>query len=271
LRILELNNEPITEILSETLGDGGKREFRTIEVLQGIVDYLPEEIDALVCTSDLQGMEVKKYSDENKDRRLLGIAIANELKELTDCGLLPPKEKFGVIFCGDFHFEEDFSSRGGFGEVDEVWLAFKNISKWVVGVAGNHDKFSLNENGEYSISEEKDIFLLDRKTQIIDGLNFSGISGLIGNSQKPWRTQEEQYLAALKSMLLKKPEVVLLHEPPKIGGMKGNQKIGDVIVKSSQSLVICGHSFWENPLLNLDNGSQVLNVNSRVVILLNKQ
>jgi hypothetical protein len=33
------------------------------------------------------------------------------------------------------------------------------------------------------------------------------------------------------------------------------------------ALVVCGHDHWDSPLTTLDNGSQVLNVAGRVVVL----
>ena len=77
----------------------------------------------------------------------------------------------------------------------------------------------------------------------------------------------------LKKLLLKQPDIVLLHQspdfPPK--SFEGEAKIREVIEKSPPNLIFCGHSHWSEALVELKNGSQVMNVDNRVVILINSR
>ena len=47
----------------------------------------------------------------------------------------------------------------------------------------------------------------------------------------------------------------------------GRPSVRAVLERSQPTLVICGHAYWRIPLATLSNGTQVLNVDSRVVIL----
>ncbi|MBL7825245.1 MAG: metallophosphoesterase, partial [Saprospiraceae bacterium] len=98
----------------------------------------------------------------------------------------------------------------------------------------------------------------------------AGISGIIGRPEQPNRMTQDDFLAALKQLLLRHPEFILLHEgpdyPPK--NLDGNSEIRSVIEKSPANLIFCGHRHWPTPLINLKNGTQIVNVDKRVVILL---
>ena len=47
----------------------------------------------------------------------------------------------------------------------------------------------------------------------------------------------------------------------------GRPSVRAVLERSQPTLVICGHAYWRIPLATLSNGTQVFNVDSRVVIL----
>jgi Icc-related predicted phosphoesterase len=63
----------------------------------------------------------------------------------------------------------------------------------------------------------------------------------------------------------------MIHQTPKnlIESCDDDESIREIIEASNPTLVFCGHLHWKNPLIELSNGSQVLNVDSRVVILIN--
>ncbi len=63
----------------------------------------------------------------------------------------------------------------------------------------------------------------------------------------------------------------MLHQTPGIlkEDFQGDENIREIIEASTPTLVFCGHFHWEQPLLELVNKTQVLNVDSRVVVLLN--
>ena len=69
--------------------------------------------------------------------------------------------------------------------------------------------------------------------------------------------------------LLPSPHIMLMHDgpdAPKHGG-KGSFRIRQVLEAASATLVVRGHAHWKEPLCQLANGTQVLNVDSRAVIL----
>ena len=67
-------------------------------------------------------------------------------------------------------------------------------------------------------------------------------------------------------------DILLLHEGPSIPrrGFRGSEEIAEYLegMESGPGLVVCGHCYWEEPLGEIPGkGIQVLNVDSRVVIL----
>jgi len=67
------------------------------------------------------------------------------------------------------------------------------------------------------------------------------------------------------------PDILLLHQTPNnyVEEIEGDENITSIIENSNQTLVFCGHQHWERPLIELVNKTQVLNVDSRVVMLKN--
>ncbi|MEM6959631.1 MAG: hypothetical protein AAF645_28365, partial [Myxococcota bacterium] len=47
---------------------------------------------------------------------------------------------------------------------------------------------------------------------------------------------------------------------------RGSAEVGEA-VSGLQGLVVCGHVHWSTPLFTPEHGPQVLNVDSRVVVL----
>ena len=48
---------------------------------------------------------------------------------------------------------------------------------------------------------------------------------------------------------------------------RGSTAVTDALANESDPLVICGHVHWDDPLGTLPSGAQVLNVDSRAVLL----
>ena len=48
---------------------------------------------------------------------------------------------------------------------------------------------------------------------------------------------------------------------------QGSARVRDLITESQVSLVVRGHSHWDEPFIQYENGTQVLNVDARVVVL----
>ncbi len=83
--------------------------------LTAVVDCLPQGVDAVVCTSDLQGLEL----GSGGTGRLLGEVLSDELEVLSRSGSIPNLERVGVILAGGLFALGH--KRGGFGDVRPVW------------------------------------------------------------------------------------------------------------------------------------------------------
>ena len=159
--------------------------------------------------------------------------------------------------------------RGGSGDVTSVWHAFFNTFDWVVGVAGNHDLF-----GDAATRPRfpKPMHFLDNDNVLIEGLSIAGLSGITGNPRRPWRRTEDGFVEALEHLLCDSPAIVIMHVGPDVpdSGHRGSQRIRQVVEQAEPALIVRGHSHWKEPLATLSNGTQVLNVDARVVILTNE-
>ena len=263
---IEHLSEPVCEVPFLNAGRGGRPAFLDrLPVHVGTLDRPPEGLDAVLATADLQG---RWPDDPPGDRRLLGEALPRLLREelLPDLGVDPAR--CGVLLCGDFYTLPDLSKRGGSGDVRAVWRAFAGEFPWVVGVAGNHDTFGqtvapagrLGRNATY----------LDGSATWVDGLSVAGVGGIVGNPRKPHRKTEEEFDRLFGELLdADPPDVLLLHDGPDDprGGGVGKPRLRASLEARPRTLVVRGHAHWEEPLAELDNGTQVLNVDCRVAVL----
>jgi 3',5'-cyclic-AMP phosphodiesterase len=273
MRIIDLEVDPIENypywiVQSGEFDINGNQILKEINlpILIGKVSGLEKDIDAIIATSDLQGM-IKNEGGEHllgeKLPEFLSVLIEMELPELD-------KKRMGVVLCGDLY--TTLKKRGERGDVKEVWRKFNNNFKWVAGVAGNHDDFGSDVEFE-KFKQEDSIFFLDRQIKEIDKIKIGGISGIIGRSDKPQRIEEKEYLSILKKLLNKEPTMILLHQGPSVveANLEGSVEIRNMIECSPSNLIFCGHSHWESPLVVLKNGSQIINLDGRVLILINKK
>lgn len=232
------------------------------------VDSLPDGLDALVVTSDLQAREIVS---DGRCGRLLGAAVADQLSMLANTGVIPPAERIGVLLCGDLYTVPNADRRGGLGDVSEVWGAFSARFAWAAGVLGNHDRF---ENGAELPANIESAYLLDGNTVTLDGLTIGGVSGIVGMLNRPNRKDNDMFISLLDRVISLDSNIVLLHESPScFGARRGNKAIraflelvGEVYEERAP-LVFCGHTYWEEPLVTLPGGVQVLNVDHRVLVL----
>jgi hypothetical protein len=248
-----------------------------LPILVGRVEGLPEELDALVLTSDLQG--VAPSWRNGGANALLGVEVAEVLRGLTETpppgrGVLPYPERTGVILAGDLYSAPGGDVRGATGDVREVWYAFAESFRWVAGVLGNHDQFgTLRERR--SLEAHAAVRLLEGSVTQVDGLCLGGVGEIVGDPRKAGRKSADDFTAALELVLEVQPDILVLHEgPPGGADQPGNSDIAATLrarLDSSRTpwsgVVVCGHSHWEEPLAELRGGVQVLNVDARVVVL----
>jgi Icc protein len=304
MRILDWNPTPIHEIpyLVAQQG-GGATERRTLAITLARTADLPPPLDGLVFTADLQGRELlsptsrqcrphrrprlahleqgpellpptnRQYEPSvrgyREGRRLLGEVVAKQLRRLCDQGDLPAADKLGIVLAGDFWAEPGCMRRGGLGKVGPVWSAFGRTSRWVAGVLGNHDQDAGPRLDERRASSVRRLALLDGDTVELDGCRLGGVSGIIGNPCMPRRKSEQQYLELLEKVLLEQPDILILHESPQgpEGECRGKTSIQECLLRLPPTLVVCGHCPWPTPLQSLSNGTQICNVNSRVIVM----
>lgn len=262
MRITELNSQPIHSLRHLTASGAGVQEV-ALPFLRASVAGLPEHIDALVATSDLQGLTF--------DGRLLGVAVAEELAYLSGRGEIPLGDRCGVLLAGDL-YSANPPRRGASGDVRPVWDAFASWARWVCGVAGNHDLFSERPDAPAlaAFRRQSGPGLLDGETIERDGLRISGLSGIIGRPGRPWRRTEAQFVEAFAGLVAAEPDILLCHEGPgRASREQGGIPMLDELLASARRPILCvrGHMFWEEALLRGEGPRQVLNVDSRVVIL----
>jgi hypothetical protein len=235
-------------------GPGGTRVFAPVPIHFADVEELPSGLDAIICTSDLQGREVGL---NGRPGRLLGEAVAEELQTLfLQEGI--SMANAGVILAGDYYAASDADKRGVSGDVDTVWEAFSRRARWVCGVLGNHDR--LETNARRSLQHAP-------LGHTCDGLRIAGLDSIIGDPQKPGRRDEAEYLKDLRRCLRANPQILVLHESPAVADEPGSEAIAQALQDAEDLLVVCGHVRHREPLHELSGGVQVLNVDGRVVVL----
>ena len=232
-----------------------------IPVYIGSAD-LPEELDALIITSDLQGT-----IDVEGSLELMGLHMPGILEELI-AAMMPgiALSGTGVLLCGDLYAHK--KKRGGYGDVSAVWRGFNERFAWVAGVQGNHDLFGSNLN-KAAFVKETGIHLLDATVKNIAGLTIGGVGLVIGNTSKPNRLSSQEYLANLSAVLRQQPDILILHAAPHLDDAAiGDSQITEMLnAYAHDLLVFCGHEKWESLHRQVNEQVHVVNVDERVLLL----
>jgi len=244
----------------------GIAEVAQLPILRGIVDKLPSSLDAIVCTSDLQGIDAAPQSGPGV--RLLGELLAVELAAFLEViSVLPSRT--GIVLAGDFYSSATANQRGASGDVRCVWDAFVQRFRWVAGVSGNHDRLGHTPDDVHAFVKTPNLHYLDGTVCSVDGLTLAGIGGIIGKPAKPMRRSAKDYASTLKRLEDTKPDLIIRHQSPDVEELAflGSDKLTAAYGRQTYPLVICGHISWPSPFVQLSNGTQLLNVDSRAVIL----
>lgn len=268
MRIIDFPFMPVTEFLFLNAGRGSGSFYQDrLPIHHARVDRLPEGLDAVVVTADLQGRE--RFQEANGNPlRLLGEVVPQRLINEVFPGLgIADPFRVAALLAGDFYTVPALDKRGGTGDVSSVWKAFGENFAWVAGVAGNHDTFG--EDRHASPRHPGHLHYLDGQAIELSGIRLGGISGIIGNSSRHQRRSEDDYLFTLELLLEEHCDVLLMHDGPQgiEPSQRGSSRIRTLLEESQNALVIRGHSHWDDPFVQFNNGLQVLNVDARVVIL----
>jgi Icc protein len=250
MRISGWNPAPIHAIPFRQASSGGRVGTGILEITTAVIDPLPEELEGLIVTADLQGLSF--------DGDLLGTLAAQEIHFLCESRLLADANKMGVMLCGDFYASPDFQ-RGVGGPINEVWHAFEERFRWVAGVAGNHDTFTQNPSG-----------LLHGTVFERDRLRIGGIGGVIGAAKRENQIPAREFEQSLKQILQERPQLLLMHSSPQVAetGCIGDPLVRRILEEQKAPLTFCGHCHWATPLHQLNAHTQICNVDGRVLILL---
>ena len=265
MHIISISNLPIHQIQYLTAASGGIGVIeRYLPVLLAEVDSLPNNLEAITITSDLQGIDPK-------NQQLLGHLVIEELDKLAENGKIPPLKNTGIILAGDLYAEVNRRS-GVVGDIREIWQAFHQRFCWVAGVAGNHDSLGNTREEIQIFKQNRSIYYLDGEIRRNGELNLAGISGIIGKKSKPFRRPEKEFIKAIRELLKQSPDILILHEGPDYpqGNLVGKESIRKELEKinlTNNLLVVCGHSYWKIPMIALENGIQVIKADSRVIVL----
>lgn len=260
LQIEKIDALPFESIQYFTIPSGGtEAEIFSLPIYSGIIRNLPAAIDAIIVTSDLQG--VVKLKDEYL---LLGEYLAGNLKTILDLYYSKiDKGKVLVLLCGDLY--TSLVKRGDSGDPSEVWKRFSSVFGNVIGIAGNHDCF---EHGSDSLNENNNICFLENGIVKFQGLTIAGLSGIIGRQDKNYRMPESDYLKALSELMKKDPDILLTHLSPEAEGFQGEPQMTSLLERSSSTTLFCGNSHWEtNQPVYLKNRTGIINADSKVFIL----
>ena len=262
LYITDIEKEPIERISFLTIPQNSlKPSEYSLPIYKGKIKGFSQDINAIVVTSDLQGVVI-----QNDENILLGEVLADNLKLIFDIYFPEIDRKRTIAFlCGDLY--SDLIKRGQSGDPIKVWKKFASVFGQTIGIAGNHDKFK-NIEDLYKIRNTK---LLINDIFEIEGLKIGGLSGIIGRTDKNFRLQETDYLKALSNLLSKKPNILLTHLSPQIldENLQGEENITKILENGNITTLFCGHSNWNyNKTYDMKNKTQILNTDTKVFILI---
>ena len=261
IRIESIDLEPVAELRYLNAARRGGTEVRRLRVERAWATGLPDDLDALVATSDLQG--IMPSPSRGGEATLLGVAVAEILDELAFDGALPPAQRTGVLLAGDLYSVPEANKRGGHGDVAAVWDAFAGRFAWIVGVAGNHDDLGRVATGD-------SVHALDGEVVERDGRRIGGVGLICGNPAKVGRRAPDDQLAQIELVAESDVDLLLLHEGPSgDDDQPGNPAMRELIERHAVPLTVCGHVHWESPLAE-HAGGQILNVDTRVIVLVSR-
>ncbi|HEY2587719.1 MAG TPA: metallophosphoesterase [Tepidisphaeraceae bacterium] len=259
MRVVTLDTVPF-HALAYTVGSA---MTATLPFLRATVNALPDGLEAIIATGDLQG--VVRGAGDARSEKLLGEAVAAELSVLRSRGELPPKEKTAVLLTGDLQPSADVD------DVRRVWFALGETCRWVAGVAGNHDAFGCEPRGTevWESLGRPNLHFFDDRVEPIGSVLIAGFSGTIGYPGEPWARTEPEFTAALGRLAARSPDLLLSHDGPNVAGteLAGWPSVRRALEAAAPTLLFRGHDPWPTPLATLSNGTQVVNVEGRVVVL----
>ena len=269
MKIKSIDYEPFHNIRYKTSGFNPKGEgVRTnfLPFFKVTVEQLPEGVDAIVATSDLQGREMGKAN------RLLGEYVVDELVRLSGEGVIPTID--AAFLTGDLYDHPDCRKLGGSGDVSSVWRAFSDAFPVTFGVHGNHDVIT-DKKALKGAKGHPTIALDGHSDDYFSDLKVGGVSGIIGKPTKNQRKTPEQFYSYLDKVLSHRPDVLLLHHGPDnlSPRQRGDDAVRERFEKSKAGgLVLFGHCHWSaEDMWGKQGNKDVLNIDGRVIVFVEEK
>lgn len=268
VRLLQLESRAFHHQPYLCAASGGGTESVSLPFLMGSVEGLSDGLEALVLTSDLQGVAPSWRNDGAV--ALLGEVVVDVLEELSDSGQIPALWECGAILAGDLFSSMDARKRGASGDVRSVWNRFAESFRWVAGSPGNHDRFGTAKE-RLRLSGQPNVHLLDGDVTEVDGLRIAGVGGITAPEHKlhkGGRRLLEEQVSLLRQAASAEPDLLVMHEGPAgtKPGQRGNEVITGVLSERPPPLVVCGHVHWESAVSPIAAG-HIVNVDARVAVL----
>jgi Icc-related predicted phosphoesterase len=257
MHIVSIDNEPFYSLQYRCSGPRGKSILtQKLPFFRAKVDRLPPGVDAMVLTSDLQGRE------HDPRNRLLGVRVAEELAQMVQNKMIPQAPI--ALLAGDLFDYPEMNKRSGCGEVIDVWTAFAEQFDHVLGVHGNHDFIKQPK------ALPSNAAIVDGYVSSTLGLRIGGVSGITGKPTKNQRRTEEDFFSSLDKVVFQNPDILVLHQgpdDPADGRRRGDSSVRENLEFGYSGLTVFGHCYWPDPFVMPLGQGQVVNVDSRVIIV----
>lgn len=268
IRITKIGEEPVEQVPYLAAGANGKGVVPSmLPIFFGEMANIPEAYEAIIITSDLQGVIESWHGQQQV---LLGEAlpeIVSLLLQIEKSSIA--RERVLVLLCGDLY--ADPWKRGSSGDPSSVWHAFKREFGEVVGVVGNHDWF---DSGSFAqLQRMADITVINDPEMVqVSQLRIAGLGGIVGRADKPNRRERKEFLNGMRELLRKQPDILLLHQGPDEPSfdLQGLPEIRECLQQYPPVLVCCGHVHWERSWIELAQGTQVLNADGKLFVFTKK-
>jgi Icc-related predicted phosphoesterase len=173
---------------------------------------------------------------------------------------LPDLDGVDLVLLGG-----DLTNFRGKDEARAIVEAVRARCPSVLAVCGNTDLPGIED---YLRAEEID---LDRRSRVVGGVAFAGISGGLPFGGTPYERTEADFAAAAEQALsaaaqeTARPLVLVSHQPPRDtrcdltrGGHVGSTAIRAAILRHQPDLVLCGH-IHESAASDLLGRSRIVN------------
>ncbi|MBW5471370.1 hypothetical protein GPJ61_26650 [Brevibacillus formosus] len=267
IQITKIEEEPVEQVPYLAAGANGKGVVPSrLPIFFGEMANIPDAYDAIIITSDLQGV----IESRHEQQVLLGEALPEMVSLLLQIEKpFISRKRVLVLLCGDLY--ADPWKRGSSGDPSSVWHAFQREFGEVVGVVGNHDLF---DSGSFAqLQGMADITVINDPEMVqVSQLRIAGLGGIVGRADKPNRRERKEFLKGMRELLRKQPDILLLHQGPDEPSfdLQGLPEIRECLQQHHPVLVCCGHVHWARSWIELAQGTQVLNADGKLFVFTRK-